>query len=73
MNIEQMREALKPKGTAKVCRLHLAQYGMYDSDFIASCIDDIQRLHLRVMMGEEATNLEKLAISILMDSAGIEG
>lgn len=70
-SVEELRYALKPKGTANVCRL--APYGMYDSDFISSCIDDIEKLHLKVMLGEPVSNLEKLAISILMDSAGIEG
>lgn len=71
--VEELRYALKPKGTANVCRLHLSPYGMYDSDFISSCIDDIEKLHLKVMLGESVSNLEKLAISVLMDSAGIEG
>lgn len=70
--IERLRANLKPIGTAPVVRLQLANYGMFDSDFISKCIDDIERLGIRCALGDKITPLEQLAIQILMDSAYID-
>lgn len=70
--IKILRNSLQPLGTDPVVQLHLAGYGMFDSDFISKCIDDLEKLPLRAQLGEPLTNLEKLAYHLLIDSAGID-
>lgn len=69
-----LRETLRPSGTAPVVSLKpITTYGFYDSDFVNAVID---HLETRVMMAEagldELTPSDKLALSMLLDAAGIK-
>lgn len=69
--VERMRKELQPLGTAPVVQLFLADDGMTNSDFVARCIDELDNMHIRALLGERPTNLEKLAYKLLLDSAHI--
>jgi hypothetical protein len=70
--IERLRNALQPKGTAPVVQLRLSGYGMFNSDFVTKCLDELERMPMRAAVGDGPTNLEKLAYQLLMDSAYID-
>jgi len=70
--IKRLRNNLKPQGTAPVVRLHLAGYGMFDSNFVSGCIDDLEKIVIRAELGGVPSNLEKLAYQLLLDSAHID-
>lgn len=69
---ERMRHYLQPKGTAPIVQLHLAEYGMFNHDFISGCIDELEKMPMRATIGEPPTKLEQLAYQLLCDSAYIE-
>ena len=69
---ERMRNQLQPKGTAPIVQLQLAGLGLFNSDFINKCIDELERMPIRAALGESPTNLEKLAYQLLKDSAYID-
>ena len=70
--IKRLRDVLQPRGTAPVVRLRLAGYGMFDSDFVSACIDDLEKIALQAELGVLPSNLEKLAYHLLLDSAHID-
>ena len=70
--IERLRNQLQPRGTAPVVQLFIAGYGMYNSDFVTKCIDELDRMHLRAAVGDKPTALEQLAYQVLLDSAYID-
>jgi hypothetical protein len=70
--IERLRNNLHPRGTAPVVQLHLAGYGMFNSDFVSKCLDELEQMPMRAAVGDGPTNLEKLAYQLLMDSAYID-
>lgn len=70
--IQRMRDNLQPRGTAPVVQLHLAGYGMFHKEFVDKCIDELERMHIRVALGDMPSNLEKLAYELLKDSAYID-
>lgn len=70
--IERLRNNLQPQGAAPVVRLHLASYGMFDSNFVSDCIDDLEKIVIRAELGVLPSNLEKLAYQLLLDSAHID-
>lgn len=70
--IERLRANLQPQGTAPIVQLRLDSYGMYNSDFISKCIDDLEKMEVRAACGDTPNNLEKLAYDILLSSAYIE-
>lgn len=69
---DRMRHYLKPKGSAPIVQLHLAEYGMFDHNFINECIDELEKMPARAALGEPPTKLEQLAYQLLCDSAYIE-
>lgn len=70
--IERMRDQLRPRGTAPVVQLRVAGYGMFNSDFVTQCIDELDKMHIRVACGDKPTALERLAYQVLLDSAYID-
>lgn len=70
--IKLLRENLQPRGTADVVQLRISGYGMYNSDFIDQCIDDLEKIAIRAELGQPPSNLEKLAYQVLLDSAYID-
>lgn len=68
---ERMRHHLQPRGTAPVVRLDLNDR-FFHVDFINKCIDELEKMPLRAALGEQPSNLEKLAYTLLCDSAYIE-
>lgn len=70
--VERMRNNLQPRGTAPVVQLIIAKYGMFDSNFVHQCIDELERMPIRAAVGDKPTKLEQLAYQILLDSAFID-
>lgn len=71
--IATMRAALRPAGTAPVVRLDLNNK-YFDEAFVQRCVDEVEKLvRMDGPMGLGGPSpLERLAIHLLMDSAGIE-
>lgn len=71
--IERLRNNLQPKGTAPIVSLHTNGAGIWmHSDFVNECINELERIEIRVAMGDKISNLEKLAYQLLLDSAYID-
>lgn len=70
--IETMRKTLVPGGTSPIVRLSLKNSSYFDAEFIRSCIDELERIPVMVAMGERVSPLQKLALCVLKDSAGVE-
>lgn len=70
--IQCMRDNLQPKGSAPI--VILRTYGGIEMapEFVNKCIDELERMPTRVLMGDEPSNLEKLAYQLLLDSANID-
>lgn len=68
---ERMRHYLQPQGTAPVVGLHLSNR-FFNHDFVVKCIEELERMPSRALVGEGPSNLEKLAYTLLCDSAYIE-
>lgn len=71
---ELLKHRLQPKGTLPVvaigwqCSTTSAAY--LSKEFVDQCIDEIDRVLLRAtVLGEKATPLEQLAISMIAESA----
>jgi hypothetical protein len=69
---QKMRCALVPGGTLPVVKLHLNNHGYVNHDLILRCLDEIDKLPMKQALGEPLSELERLAIMLLMDSAYIE-
>jgi len=69
---QRMRNILVPQGTMPVVKLQLSNYGYVNHDMVLKCLDEIDRLPLKQVLGENPSELERLAIMLLMDSAHIE-
>ncbi len=67
---EQMRHALKPRGTANISRLQMDD-PFVDYNFVLKCIDELEKIPVRAALGDNPSNLEKLAYMLLCDSAFI--
>jgi hypothetical protein len=72
--IEKLRNNLQPKGTAPFVGLKpLNSCGIWmHADFVSKCIDELERMPMRVALGDGPTMLEKLAYQLLLDSAYID-
>ena len=72
--IERLRNNLRPMGTAPIVLLkplHSCGIEMH-ADFVTKCIDELERMPMRVALGDMPSNLEKLAYQLLLDSAYID-
>lgn len=70
---ERMRNALQPQGTSPIVRLHCGNSDMYvNHDFVTKCIDELDKMQARALLGDAPSNLEKLAYMLLCDSAYIK-
>jgi len=67
---DRMRASFVPQGTARIVALHLNER-FFDSSFIEQCIQELEKLPVRATLGEPPTALEKLAYTLLCDSAYI--
>ena len=71
--IKRMRDTLVPQGTLPIVRLHTGETSLYvDHDFVKSCIDDLEKLSARAVLGDKPNNLERLAFMLLCESACIK-
>lgn len=71
--IERLRNNLQPKGTAPIVILRPMGIGIeLHADFVTKCIDELEKIELLAMVGEEPSNLERLAFMLLCDSAYID-
>ena len=69
--IERMRNNLRPGGTAPVVGLHLNER-FFNVEFIEQCIRELEMMPARSAVGEPPNALEKLAYTLLCDSAYIK-
>jgi hypothetical protein len=70
--IKRLRQQLQPKGTAPIVILSPLGIGIeMHTDFVAKCIDELERMPIKVALGDQPSNLEKLAYQLLLDSAFI--
>ena len=71
--IERLRNNLQPQGTAPIVILRSRGIGIeLHADFVTKCINELEQIELLAMVGEEPSNLERLAFMLLCDSAYIE-
>ena len=71
--IEQLRNNLQPKGTAPIVILRTLGIGIeLHADFVTKCINELEQIELLAMVGEEPSNLERLAFMLLCDGAYID-
>ena len=71
--IERLRNNLQPQGTAPIVILRSRGIGIeLHADFVTKCINELEKIELLAMVGEEPSNLEKLAFMLLCDSAYID-
>jgi hypothetical protein len=72
--IQRLRENLQPRGSAPFVLLRPMHSSGIEvrADFVSKCIDELERMPMRVAMGGTPTNLEKLAYQLLLDSAYID-
>lgn len=72
--IQRLRTELQPKGTAPIVLLRpMNSVGIeMHADFVQKCIDELEKIALLSILGEEPSNLEKLAYQLLLDSAYID-
>lgn len=71
--IKRLRNELQPKGTAPFVILRTLGVGIeMHADFVSKCIDELERIELLAIVGEQPSNLEKLAFQLLLDSAYID-
>ena len=71
--IQRLRNNLQPRGTAPIVILRTLGVGIeMHPDFVNKCIDELERMPMRVALGETPTNLEKLAYQLLLDAAYID-
>jgi hypothetical protein len=68
--IQEMRETLVAVGDASLVKLTLVN-GFFTEAFVKDCINSISMMNVRIMLGENPSPLERLAIRVLMDSANI--
>lgn len=67
---EQMRETLRAKGTSPLVRLFLNSPSYFNENFVIKCIDELElKCRLYESGTSEFSELEKLAIHVLRDSA----
>lgn len=68
----QLRAALQPKGTAPVVRLSLSSSAYFDVAHVQAAVDEAQSRCALVASGlDELSALEKLALHLLCESAGL--
>lgn len=72
--IQRLRTNLQPKGTLPVVILRpMSSIGIVmDTDFVQKCIDEFEKINILAAIGEKPSNLEILAIQLLLDSAHID-
>jgi hypothetical protein len=72
--IEQLRNNLQPQGTANVVLLKPRHSSGIElsADFVNKCIDELTQVTLRVHLGDDPSNLERLAYMLLCDSAYVD-
>lgn len=68
---DHMRQALLSQGSGKVVTLHMIDK-FFNAEFVERCIEELERMPLRTVVGDEPTNLERLAFCLLCDSAYID-
>ena len=69
--IQELKDKLKPQGGATFVPLYLNDK-WFNERFINLCVGEIERMEIRNVLGQPATNLEKLGLILLLDSAGID-
>lgn len=68
--IDQLRTALRPRGSMDVVHLNLTT-NHFSLRFVEDCINEIEKSYVVHALGQPFSNLERLALLVLLDSAGI--
>ena len=67
--IPMLRESLQPRGNLPLVRLSIAGMGMFDKEFVTSCIDELEKKTQQASAGlYEFTPMDTLALHLLVDS-----
>ena len=69
-----LRKNLVARGTANVVRIQMQEPAIFRASFIQDAIDDLEHrlLLLRLDPGDVFSPLERLAIRVLIESAGLD-
>ncbi len=72
--LNQLRAALKPKGTAPLVRLALKDNSYFDESFVKGVLSalSMRLVLINVGMDDPLSPLEQLGLRVLLDSAGID-
>jgi hypothetical protein len=65
--MEQLHAMIPPEGKYRRLQLH---NNFADANFCKECVEDTQRLIVRLALGEKPTALELLGLEILFNTAG---
>lgn len=66
--IEQLHDLIPPEGKHKRLQLH---NNFADANFCNECVEDTQRLIVRIALGEKPTALERLGLEVLFNTASV--
>lgn len=68
---EFLKAQLPGRGTEQIVGLGYkgAGAGYYKKEFVDSCLDEMEKVVMRKVLGEDPTPLEVLAIQLLLESA----
>jgi hypothetical protein len=66
--IEQLHAAIPPEGKSKRLQFH---DHWTDAKFMNECVEEVQRLIVRLALGEKPTALERLGLDVLFNTAGV--
>jgi hypothetical protein len=69
--MEQLRDGLKAQCTHTGLLGIQPAYLYVDFDLIEGCLNDIERIAMKKLLGEDANSLEKFACMVLLSCAGI--
>lgn len=63
---------LVPGGELPIIRLFLKDSSYFNEDFVKQCINEVEKISMMSVLGEQVSPLQLLAIQVLKDSAYIE-
>jgi hypothetical protein len=74
--VSYLRKVLVPQGTSQIVQIGFLDGGLggrtfYDHAFIVLCLNDMAKLNIRAALGDPISNLERLAVQLLLASAYI--
>ena len=67
-----LRNTLVPRGEIPTIKLFLKDCSYFHADFVKQCINEVEKIPVMSVLGEQISPLQLLAIQVLKDSAYIE-